>query len=103
MAESGGRRLLSLDIKLGAQLIPTIKSKNEVRQLYDDVHLSQREAIGNGTVLKGRQIVFLILDYYKCNANLEYVYTVEILSNLKCGSDEALHVSGVLGSPSLGE
>ncbi len=91
LADSGARRFLSLDIKLGAQLIPTIRSKNEVRQLYDDVLLKQRNAVENGCLLKGRQFVFLIHDYYRCNANLEMAFTVEHLVALSFDGDKTLH------------
>ena len=57
LADSGLQRFISLDIKLGAQLIPTIKAKNEARILYDEILLKQREANSKSTVLKGRQIV----------------------------------------------
>ncbi len=92
LADSGPVRFNSLDIKLGMQLIPTIKSKsNEVRQLYDDVLLKQRNAVENGCLLKGRQVVFLIHDYYRCNANLEMIFTVEHLAALSFDGDKTLH------------
>ena len=89
--DSGLPRFLSLDVKLGVQLIPTILAKSEVRILYDDILLKQREAVEKGKVLKGRQIVWLILDYYKCNANLELVYTIEHLTGLQWMGDKQMH------------
>ncbi len=74
------------------ELIPTIKAKrSEVRHLYDDVIGKQLEAVKDNRLLKGRQIVFMILDYYKCNANLELMYTVEHLSSLTFDGDPNLH------------
>jgi hypothetical protein len=91
LADSGLHRFLSLDVKLGVQLIPTIRARNDVKILYDDILLRTRDAVGMGRILKGRQIVWLILDHYKCNSNLELVYTIEHLTGLKWLGDGSMH------------
>jgi hypothetical protein len=91
LADSGLPRFLSLDVKLGVQLVPTIRARNDVKILYDDILLRTREAVGHGRILKGRQIVWLILDHYKCNSNLELVYTIEHLTGLKWLGDGSMH------------
>ena len=63
LADSGERRFLGLDLKLSTALGAMLKTANN--PVTQDVHLRENIATNKGTMLKGRQIAWLVLKHFQ--------------------------------------
>ena len=70
--EHSGRRYAGLDSKLCSALKPTFVKTGDFRRL---VRMKQRAAIHNQTTLTGRQLAWMVLDYFKTSEHMHTVST----------------------------
>ena len=90
LANSGENRFKSADMKLAVSLSACIKDGNselnrELQRLEQDCMSNKKEC------LRGRQILWMILDYFKTNRDMSVVYTVQDLTNLEYPGDKGMH------------
>ena len=64
LANSGKSRFGSLDVKLATALVASVKAAPAHRMLYDEVLATQLKCTDASTILKGRQVCFMILRHY---------------------------------------
>jgi hypothetical protein len=90
LASSGEERFASLDIKLATALIATIKDHAGARQLMDELQNFQR--VANFTVVKGRQIYWMILNFYRTTDCMDLAFGVEHMSAMKWRGDSGANM-----------
>ena len=90
LAESGPKRFQSLDLKLGASLSAIIRD-SEAQTLIDDLERHASEAMKSGSVVKGRQVYWMINSFFKTNPALGLVYDVTDLGALTWLGDKQVH------------
>ena len=81
LADSGSTRSKRLDIMLASVVGRAVYKSSE--PLKDDLVLAQREAYDKIVVIIGRQIIWMILDFFKTNRSLQEQYTYEDIHDLK--------------------
>ena len=81
-------RWRKLDFALAKALRGIIKQSKE--SLTEDVILKTRECAQSKSILKGRQIVWMMLDYFKANRTLQEQYKYQDIEPLKWMGDEKL-------------
>ncbi len=87
-SDSGGSEFVTLDIKLSMAMNSTIAhGGQDARELKDVVNRKMEEHMKKGQLLKGRQIVFMILQNFKTFDNSELVYGFDHLARHECGKD----------------
>ena len=92
LASSGEDRFASLDHKMSAGLtICTKDARGSALQLYEDLLIKEGKAIEKGTIVKGRQIIHMILSFFKTNHSLDLVYSAEDLAALEWHGDKDMH------------
>ena len=85
-ASSGDARYATLDIKLHMAVTAVIKEGN--RTLATKVSSLEDAALTKGTILKGRQLVWLVHDSFKLNPDMKPVYGLQEITDLKWFGDE---------------
>ena len=87
LLDSGAKRFKQLDIRLAVALSSCVKDGcSELDRV-----LQQKEAVlmdDKGECLRGRQIFWMILDYFKTNRDVSVVYTIQDLTNLEWMGDK---------------
>ena len=81
-------RWRKLDFALAKALHGILKQSKE--SLTEDVILKTRECAQSNSILKGRQIVWMMLDYFKTNRTLQEQYKYPAIESLKWMGDERL-------------
>ena len=89
LADSGASRFRSLDLKLAASMNNMIKSANADFLL--SVTLKKQDAELEGKMLTGRQIAWLIYKYYQNNPNLQQMFTIRDLTDIRYKGDDTMH------------
>ena len=80
LKDSGGDAFVTLDVKLATAMQAMIAhGGQDAKELKDLVSRRMEEALKNFTLIKGRQIVFLLLENFKTFDNSEVVYGLIIL------------------------
>ncbi len=79
LADSGLKRYEPPDVKLALALSISLKdsSNGECSQLYQELLENQRVVNIKGTVTKGRQIYWMILNFHKPNDSQEVIIIIE--------------------------
>ena len=90
LADSGERRFLSLDLKLSTALGSMLKTANN--SVTQDVNLRETIATKQGTMLKGRQIAWLILKHFQTNPQLGVMYQITDFADLEWRGDKPTDV-----------
>jgi hypothetical protein len=80
-----------MDLKLSTVLTGVIRNATTARTLYDDLMVREASASMNGSMLKGRQTMFMILEFFKTNRQTQFMYTIEDLAKLEWLGDRDLH------------
>ena len=84
LADSGPKRYESLDVKLSISLANSLRdASGEAAELYPELIENQRVHSLDGTVTKGRQIYWMILNYHKTNDSQDVVIGISHLSMLE--------------------
>ena len=91
LANSGEARFHSLDLRLSTALTLIIRNAPNARALHDDLLVKEEQAQAAGTILRGRQILFLMYESFKTNTHMALLYNVTDLSALKYPGDSQLH------------
>ena len=81
-------RWRKLDFALAKALHGILKQSKE--SLTEDVILKTRECAQSNSILKGRQIVWMMLDYFKTNRTLQEQYKYQDIESLKWMGDEKI-------------
>ena len=91
LADSGkGKRFKQLDIRLAVSLVACVKEG--CPELNRTIQRKENELMeAKGQCLRGRQIMWLILDYFKTNQEMSVVYTVQDLTGLEWLGDKNMH------------
>ena len=74
LADSGAARFRVMDLKLSTVLTGIIRNSQTARPLYDDLMVRELAASLRGSMLKGRQIMFMILEFFKTNRQMQFMY-----------------------------
>ena len=75
---------MSLDSKLADALRAMLRVAGARGQvLLDSLFVKTEEAMKRGTMVSGRQIIWLVYDYNSTERNMDTVYDIEGLSKLK--------------------
>ena len=85
LADSGGEEWVRFDIKLGNMLSNTIRQAK--MSLTDDLQFHSEAATRANTILKGRQIAWMMMDFNKTNKNLTTVYSITDLYRIQWKGD----------------
>ena len=80
LEDSGGAMWERLDLKLGTTLANCVHQSPHT--LKDDVDFQSQEALKKETILKGRQIAWMMIDFMKTNRTMDQVHTIDDLSRL---------------------
>jgi hypothetical protein len=92
LADSGLKRYESLDVKLCIALSNSLKDAGgEPAQLYQELLENQRVHNLNGTVTKGRQVYWMILNYHKTNDSQSVVIGIDHLVLLEWKGDKKMY------------
>ena len=59
-----------MDLKLSTVLMVLIKGTVAARILYDDITVREQEAVKANSMLKGRQILFMVVTFFKTNRQM---------------------------------
>jgi hypothetical protein len=87
-ASSGGDEFVTLDNKLTVSLQMSVQNGGtDARELKDIINRRMEDAIQQNQLIKGRQIVFLILESFKTFDNSEISYGFDHLVKCECGTD----------------
>ena len=90
LADSGERRFLGLDLKLSTALGSMLKqASNPVTQ---DVNLRENLATQQGTMIKGRQIAWLVLKHFQTNPQLGVMYQIIDFAELEWRGDKPAEI-----------
>ena len=81
-------RWRKLDFALAKSLHGILKQSKE--SLTEDVILKTRECAQSNSILKGRQILWMMHDYFKTNRTLQEQYKYQDIESLKWMGDERL-------------
>jgi hypothetical protein len=87
-ANSGEPRFATLDIKLYAAVLSVIRDGN--RTLATKVAGLEDAALTKGNVMKGRQLVFLVHDWFKLNPDMKHLYGLHEITDIKWYGDERI-------------
>ena len=79
-------RWRKLDFALAKALHGILKQSKE--SLTEDVILKTRECAQSNSILKGRQILWMMHDYFQTNRTLQEQYTYQDIESLKWMGDE---------------
>ena len=90
LADSGERRFLGLDLKLSTALGSMLKTANN--PVTQDANLRENIATNKGTMLKGRQIAWLVLKHFQTNPQLGVMYQITGFGDLEWRSDKPTEV-----------
>ena len=74
------------DLSLSRALQGMVKSSGE--SLSEDVALKAREYAHKNEILRGRQIIWMIIDYFNTNRSLQEQYTSQDIDSLHWQDDE---------------
>ena len=75
---------VTLDMKLAQGMMVMLNRAGEkASRVRDKVNLKAEEATRNGTLVTGRQLVFMLLESYKTFDRCDIVYGFDHLGNLK--------------------
>ncbi len=92
LSDSGLKRYESLDVKLSIALTNSIRdAPGEAAQLYQELLEYQRIANIKGTITKGRQIYWMIMNYHKTNESQEVIIGIEHLLMLNWKGDTHMY------------
>ena len=80
LADSGDPRFRTLDTKLQVALSATIKADCPI--LYTKVQTLESEAWERNAFVTGRQLVWLIYDHFRLNANMKSVHSLDEIVGL---------------------
>ena len=84
LGNSGGVAFVTLDLKLASALAVMIhKAAEKAKRYRDRVNLKMEEASKTGIMIKGRQIVWMLLDSFKTFDRSSIIYGFHHLSALK--------------------
>ena len=89
LSDSGEPRYQTLDQKLAVALLAIIKADCQILSLK--VQTLEEEAIMQGKLLKGRQLAWLIFDYFRLNADMTMLYNLEDIVGLSYPGDNRIH------------
>ena len=90
LADSGERRFLGLDLKLSTALGSMLKQANN--PVAQDVNLRENLATKQGTMLKGRQIAWLVLKHFQTNPQLGAMYQITDFADLEWRGDKPAEI-----------
>ena len=82
---SGGARFATLDIKLHCAMTQVIK--DGCRTLAAKLSTLEDEAMAKGMLLKGRQLVWLVHDWFRLNPEMQQVYGLQAITDLEWYGD----------------
>jgi hypothetical protein len=87
---SGGPDFVILDIKLSTGMTEMLrKAGNSGKRLREKVDLKMEEATRKGTnIIKGRQVVWMVCESFKCFDRSEVVYGFDHLGLLKVNNND---------------
>ena len=80
-----------MDLKLSTVLTIMIKATASARTLYDDLSVREHDTAQKNTILKGRQAMLTLLQYFRTNRQMEFVYSIEDLAALTWLGDRETH------------
>ena len=84
LADSGGTTFVMLDLKLASAMTTMMhKGGERSKRFRDRVNLKMEEASKMGDIIKGRQIVWMLLDSFKTFDRSAVVYGFDHLSTLR--------------------
>ena len=90
LADSGERRFLGLDLKLSSALGSMLKQANN--PVTQDVNLRENLATKQGTMLKGRQIAWLVLKHFQTNPQVGVMYQITEFADLEWRGDKPTEI-----------
>ncbi|MFM7983507.1 MAG: hypothetical protein ACKPKO_29695, partial [Candidatus Fonsibacter sp.] len=96
---SDGWRWKRLDFSLSRALQGMIRSSGE--PLSEDVTLKAREFQQHHMLLRGRQIIWMMIDYFKTNRSLQEQFTWQDIETLQWQGDESYNGFITVGSSLL--
>ena len=86
LADSGERRFLGLNLKPSTALGSMLKQANN--PVTQDVDLRENLATNQGTMLKGRQIAWLVPKHFRTNPQLGVMYQITNFADLEWRGDK---------------
>ena len=86
LAASGERRFLGLDLKLSTALGSMLKQANN--PVTQGGNLRENLATNQGTMLKGRQIAWLVLKHFRTNPQLGVMYQITDFADFEWRGDK---------------
>ena len=88
LADSEHGRFVTLDMKLCTRMtLMIINAGHSAKELKDLINAKMEEAMKIHEIIKGRQVVHMLLAHFKTFDNSEMLYGFDHLSNLVCGVD----------------
>ena len=88
LANSGGALFVTLDLKLASAMTNMMhKGGERSKRFRDRVNLKMEEASKGGNIIKGRQIVWMLLDSFKTFDRSAVVYGFDHLSALRVNNN----------------
>jgi len=89
LASSGGSAFVTLDLKLASAMTNMMhKGGERSKRFRDRVNLKMEEASKKGDIIKGRQIVWMLLDSFKTFDRSAVVYGFDHLSTLRVNNND---------------
>ena len=70
LADSGEPRFRTLDLRLSAALTACVRNAPTARALHDDLLVKEEKAHAAGTMLRGRQILFMLNEFFKTSVHM---------------------------------
>ena len=89
-SDSGERRFLGLDLKLSTALGSMLKQANS--PVTQDVNVRENLATNQGTMLKGRQIAWLVLKHFQTNPQVGAMYQITDFADFEWRGDEPTEI-----------
>ena len=103
LGSSSGLAFVTLDLKLASAMTAMMhKAGEKAKRLRDHVNLKMEDASMRGDIVKGRQIVWMLLDSFKTFDRSSIIYGFDHLSALKVTDGDlhefVIHWNYVLGN-----
>ena len=87
LADSGPSRFAKLDLKLSANLMEAIRGSPDAINFLNDLSILEEAAHAQNAIIKGRQIVRLILEHFQTDRHLDSMWQIDDLFHLKYPGD----------------
>ena len=93
LAKSGDSRFNSIDVKLASALMTMLQNGGEqAREVLNEARLKMAKGCrgDNPTILKGRQLLAMVVDSFRSASNTDLVFTIKHLYDLRYPGDNEL-------------